>query len=206
LTVKVAVTGAQRGAGQAGGMDRHTALSSCWRRGHGPWLVILAVLLGLTGCHKDPIEITVPGHDELVHGSYAGHLSSWPNEAGRLGFTAQLEAQWVNKGVYAVTGELITSDGTAHPITARVSAYERWVLVPAPEDTLTPAAPPPIRYFMAGRVPSLSISFCARESSKDRSWSGPAWVSDNEDVDWGRCGDQFSIRLNRVEQPASTRR
>lgn len=186
-------------------MNRQTALSTWWRRGHGPWLVTLAALLCLTGCRKDPIEITVPGHDELVHGSYAGHLSSWPNEVGRLEFTAQLEAQWVNEGSYAVTGELITSDGTAHPITARVLAYNRWVLVPAPEETLSPASAPPIRYYMAGRVPSLSISFCALESSKYDYWIGPAWVSDIEDVSVTRCGDQFGFRLDRVEQdPATT--
>lgn len=187
-------------------MNWQTAHSSWWRRGHGPWLVTLAVLLGLTGCGKDPVEVTVPGHERVVHGSYAGHISSWPNEEGLLEFTAQLEAQWVSEGIYAVTGDLITNDGTAHPVIAKVFAYNSWVFVPAPDTTLTPAASAPIFYHLTGRVPALSLSFCAQESFKDYSWSGRAWVSWIDEIRPLSCGEQFGFRLDRGEQdPVTTR-
>lgn len=184
-------------------MNESTLPPCWWRRGHGPRFMLLVLLptllLALPACKTTKEEVTVPGDERLLAGSYSGSLSPWPNPEGRLEFTVELEAQWYTEGSYIVSGDLITSAGAEHPLTATVGAYPKWIFVPAPDTTLGPAAPPPLRYDMSGRIPSLGISFCAREYSASNSWGGPAWVSTEEDVSSGRCGDQFSFRLEQVE-------
>lgn len=179
---------------------RHQNLRGARR---GPWRLAgcAALLLAITGCFE-PQTLAVPGHERVVHGSYAGTLEPWPNDSGRLEFLLEAQAEYESESRYAFTGVMTLQGGSQHAVSGTVYSLGRVRFQPSAHGSLGPLAPPPIRYALFAHVPSLSLGLCAEEALDRPDWTGVAMVTATVRGPSNQCTDQFYLSLGRV--PAGT--